>query len=396
MAGRSRRGALAVLALGALVTGPAAAALLPDREEGQDAPAISPDGRLVAYAATHEGNEDIWVARIDGRAPVRVTTDPGADTAPAWSPDGRRLAFESFRDGNAEIYGIGVDGRDERRLTDDPAYDAQPAFSPDGRRLAFQRAAGEASVLWVMDADGGAPHALAPDLAFGTSPSWSRDGGRIAYTATRHGNTDVQVVSAAGGPSLRLTAGRDAEVATTWSPDGRWIRFVRWHGGALDLYEVRADGVGPARAIAVRAPRGAPPSGRRSQSTSRSARAHDRGLERRDAAQCPMSSQGGRLLMGPATAPRLTDGRRRAGRAPLRGPGRAQEAAALRSQVVLVGRGPPAVRDRLSGGPCGCGTLAPWPSQRPPQPPPASGPCWARSGSSTTRSSGTSTRATGR
>ncbi len=57
-------------------------------------PAVSPDGRQIAFAALG----DLWLMPVDG-TPRRLTTDPALDTAPAWSPDGKSLAYSSDRSG---------------------------------------------------------------------------------------------------------------------------------------------------------------------------------------------------------------------------------------------------------------------------------------------------------
>jgi Tol biopolymer transport system component len=100
-----------------------------------DWPALSPDGKSLAFASSRDGNFEIYIAGADGSRPRRLTTSPGLDIRPAWSPDGRRLAFTSLRDGNYEIYVADVDGADVRRLTNHPERDDFPQWHPDGRRL---------------------------------------------------------------------------------------------------------------------------------------------------------------------------------------------------------------------------------------------------------------------
>ncbi|MFQ5846936.1 MAG: TolB family protein [Candidatus Methylomirabilales bacterium] len=69
----------------------------------------------------------------------RLTADPATDMDPAISPDGRRIAFVSDRRGKFEVYLMDLDGTNLNRLTETDTFDIQPSFSPDGRWLAFER-----------------------------------------------------------------------------------------------------------------------------------------------------------------------------------------------------------------------------------------------------------------
>src|SRR4051794_10155023 len=92
-------------------------------------PAISPDGRWVAWVVTHAdrqkniNNAMIWLAATSGGAPVQLTRGPRADRAPQWARDGTWLAFLSDRGENSrtQVYGISVGGGEAWQITESAA-----------------------------------------------------------------------------------------------------------------------------------------------------------------------------------------------------------------------------------------------------------------------------------
>ena len=72
--------------------------LPPDRAvfKGASHPAVSPDGRRLAFVAILDGKDQLWVRDLDSLAVRALTGTEGADD-PFWSPDSRTSAF--FADG---------------------------------------------------------------------------------------------------------------------------------------------------------------------------------------------------------------------------------------------------------------------------------------------------------
>jgi hypothetical protein len=120
---------------------------------------------------------------------VQTVTNVDEDTAPALSPDGKRIAFMSRREENWDIYVINTDGSGLQRLTDDPADDGLPAWSPDGNAIAFVSNRGGPWAVWAVTPDGGGKRQLltmegSPDGFVGAdrfaSRGWAEE--RISWT----------------------------------------------------------------------------------------------------------------------------------------------------------------------------------------------------------------------
>lgn len=121
-------------------------------------PQFSPDGRQIAF---HRWN-DVHLLDLEGRKPIRLTTDPDNGMYPTWSPDGARLAFMSWRGGPTAIYTMNPDGSNQQvlvRMTTGSAID--PRWAPDGKTIVFvhvpetavsdAQAATQARVLYLVD-----------------------------------------------------------------------------------------------------------------------------------------------------------------------------------------------------------------------------------------------------
>jgi serine/threonine protein kinase len=100
-----------------------------------DYAAISPDGRMLAYASDRSGEEnlDIWVRQIPDGSSIRLTRHSADDVDPSFSADGTRIAFQSSRLGGG-IYVIPTLGGEERLLV---KQGFSPRFSPDGKWIAY-------------------------------------------------------------------------------------------------------------------------------------------------------------------------------------------------------------------------------------------------------------------
>ena len=98
-------------------------------------PALSPDGKLLAYSSDRglDGEPDLYVKQVAGGPPIRLTSDGAGNTMPDFSPDGNKIVFRSNRDGGG-IYEIPAFGGEVRLLAREGS---NPKFSPDGSQVAY-------------------------------------------------------------------------------------------------------------------------------------------------------------------------------------------------------------------------------------------------------------------
>jgi TolB protein len=205
--------------------------------------AFSPDGSRVLFAAITlsgtQGNLDIAVINIDGTGLKTIIGD-GSRLAhqdwPSWSPDGERFAFSSTHDGNQEIYSAAVDGTDVVRLTQSPGLDAHPSWSPDGRTIAFATDRWGGLELAAIGRDGTGLMRLTNSHGLDDYPVYSPDGSRLAFVSNRDGQFEIYVSAADGSAAFNLSRHPKRDTYPAWTPDGHAITFVSDRDGGLDLY----------------------------------------------------------------------------------------------------------------------------------------------------------------
>jgi serine/threonine-protein kinase len=203
-------------------------------------PALSPDGKLIAYVAGPLNATKLYVRQLDGGAPIPVVRDVGGrQRAPSWSADGRRLLYWSQR--GIEV--VPAFGGTPRMLVPGSRVTAPGTIAPDGGRFVFA----SADSVYVGTVDGGTTRFVTTAPA-PYSFSWSPDGKRIAFVA---GNlnyltpltfaniapSSVWTVAAAGGTAVRATDEQWFNASPLWTRDGRSLLYLSSRAGGRDVFQ---------------------------------------------------------------------------------------------------------------------------------------------------------------
>jgi dipeptidyl aminopeptidase/acylaminoacyl peptidase len=163
---------------------------------------MSDDGAIVVFVRGHTPNRDGWIANPTSdpngaeRAIWAAPTTGGtawrlaAGTDPALSPDGRFVAFAN----EGQIYRVAVSGPSTpigvrkvgSNAADKPLIKAwgtngNPVWSPDSSKIAFVSSRVDHSYVAVYDVRKRTVTYLAPGVDRDTSPTWSADGKRVAF-----------------------------------------------------------------------------------------------------------------------------------------------------------------------------------------------------------------------
>ncbi len=226
-------------------TTPTAARQLTSSPGWEGEPAISPDGKLLAYVSDQAGNMDMWLSDINGRNSVRITDHPATESGPAWFPDSMNLAFVSDRDGTEAIWKTPLLGGSASLLLPDAT---SPAVSPGGERIAFVRQGpmgdGRIAVALLSDPSSAKLITGEEDGLWGhRDPAWSPDGTLICYAAQRN----LWVVPSKGGRARMLVNDDEFYADPVWSPDQKKIYVSSYRQNAYALWSVPAEGGQPSR-----------------------------------------------------------------------------------------------------------------------------------------------------
>jgi eukaryotic-like serine/threonine-protein kinase len=218
-----------------------------------ESPAISPDGKTVAFVATVNGKQQVWIRLLTGGAPLQVTRDDFDHLYPRWSPDSSSLIYYTPPDTPGEegaLWEVSALGGLPRPIVSSLGGGD---ISHDGRRIALLRADQGHVVLITVARDGSDPQPVAnvPRGHFWRSPRWSPDDAWLAF----HGRgltiwDDVLWVAPARGGERRPLARATFLRGASWLPDGSGLLFSSAAGSTMpypptfNLRVVKLDGSG--------------------------------------------------------------------------------------------------------------------------------------------------------
>ena len=197
-------------------------------------PAISPDGKSVAFTGYVGNRKQIWVRLIAGGAALQLTRDDADHEAPRWAPDSASILYYSppAADSQGTLWELPALGGSPRRVSN---AISGGDISHDGKRVTFFRSAPEQMELVVAARDGSQARVIAglPPLQYYLSPRWSPDDQLIAFQRGYAFTHDIFAVPSGGGEVRPITRDGILMSGFAWKADGSGIVYSSSRGSTV-------------------------------------------------------------------------------------------------------------------------------------------------------------------
>lgn len=176
-------------------------------------PDVSSDGRWLVVARDQGQKSTLWLAKVDDPHRASLLADLGPDTqvwAPRFSPSAEAVVFAASAEGQRDLYMVDRRSGQLRRLTNDRALDGGPTFSANGRHVFFHADRDGVFNLYAIPVDGGDARQLTRVVTGAFHPEPAPDGETLIY---RHYGVEGYDLSRLTLPSLdRLPAAANSSL----------------------------------------------------------------------------------------------------------------------------------------------------------------------------------------
>ena len=176
-------------------------------------------------------------------APLDEVNEGVLEYHPALSPDGKKLAYLTSEKQDYGITVLKIYDFETRKKTELKGWiDTRIGWSPDGEEIVFVRNKGGFNDLYIYNLAEDKERRISARLR-AKDPSFSPDGQRIAFVHNEDGTNNLGLIDRDGTDLVYLTNNNDATqyMGPRFSPDGEWLLFSLFRGEDRDIAMIRAD-----------------------------------------------------------------------------------------------------------------------------------------------------------
>jgi tricorn protease len=195
-------------------------------------PRISPDGRLIAFAATYEGPTEVYTMPLLGGSPTRRTFAAEPSIPVGWTPDGRLLYRTQHYSTLPDSQLVAIDLANGRHSRIPLSQSGEGAMDPEGTiyfvRPPFHGQAvkryhgGTARKIWrFAPKDAEATNLTADYIGESFAPMWEH--GRVYFVTDRDGTLNIWSMKDTGGDLKQHTRHSGWDVQSPGLHEGRIV-----------------------------------------------------------------------------------------------------------------------------------------------------------------------------
>lgn len=217
-------------------------------------PAISPNGKVLAFASNRNGKFQIWIKAVDtnSRTPQQLSRGDYEDRNPSWSPDNKKLVFNRKNEiaGCWEIWEYNMITNEEIALR---IFGLYPKYSPDGKKIICQTHRNRDMPwfsIWTYTFEDEKIEEILENAQWGAvTPSFSIDGKFIAFGAIAKSygakedqkynqGDDIWLIGSDGNNLIRLTNHEAPDWHPVWGTESR-IFFISQRNGHQNIWMIK-------------------------------------------------------------------------------------------------------------------------------------------------------------
>ncbi len=229
---------------------------------------FSPDAKMVAFASTKSGSQNIWVKQTSSGEAIQITKDEFGNKYPVWSPSGEELAFFSTRgnkpgiwrtpifggspilvaqipdagsllrswsknnsiyfESRNEFFAIDINSGEIKQITDfkTKTINAKSiSLSRDEQKIAYITVEDKIWRVWAKDLSSGTPTKLLESTTEIKNTVWHPDNQRVFYNTKQDDTFQIFVVSANDSQPKKVSSGERDNLVLDISADGTKILY---------------------------------------------------------------------------------------------------------------------------------------------------------------------------
>jgi TolB protein len=198
----------------------------------------------VLFVARDKRGKDVYVSDLDGGALKKLTEHGGITVSPAMSPDGRYLAFTSYKEGKPNLYVFDLERNREVYANREDGTKIASTWL-DKRTLVYTHTTGRNSTIFSENIETKEKKVILRQEGILASPNFSMDGKKMVFVSDMYGTPQIFIRDLSSGETKRLTYAGNYNTTPVLSPKGDLIAYGCKTEGALEICVMKSDGTEP-------------------------------------------------------------------------------------------------------------------------------------------------------